>query len=78
MSYNFLVQIKNKIELIDEGETLIIKMDNYDPFCIQKIKKLGSRFDVENKYWITDIKNKLELDEFFSQPIYDYTFSKTN
>ena len=53
-------------------------MDNYDPFCIQKIKKLGSRFDVENKYWITDIDNKLELDEFFSQPIYDYTFSKTN
>ena len=53
-------------------------MDSYDPFCIDKIRKLcGSEYDVELKCWKTNLENKNILDEFFStNSFYEYYYSK--
>lgn len=52
-------------------------MLKYDPYVIERIKELkGSRFNFENKIWITDLENKESLDTLFSNKVYEYMVSK--
>ena len=52
-------------------------MEKYDPYLIAIIRSFtGSKFDPDNKIWITDLINKDELDKIFSTSFYDYIFSK--
>ena len=60
-------------------EDIRIKMEKFDPYCIDKIRKLeGSEFDREEKCWKTDLVNKQILDELFSNSFYEYYVSKQN
>ena len=69
--------IQNSIELIEKKSNFAIKMEKYDPFCIEKIKKMnGSIYDWQNQCWSTNLDNKHELENLFSNKLYSFIVTK--
>ena len=61
------------------SEDIRIKMEKFDPYCNDKIRKLeGSEFDRDEKCWKTDLIHKQILDELFSNSFYEYYVSRQN
>ena len=46
-------------------------MLTYDAYAINKIRKLeGSKYDFENKVWVTELENKADVEKIFSDQMY--------